>query len=1174
MDNLEVGIKLRADVEQLTKGLIKATTQFDGAMGTMRQTAKQTGGSVEASMQKIGLRKHDEIARDIRQVERAYKQLAASGNLTEKELTQASIKTKAKIRELRAETSSWKQALGGMSGELAAAGAALYTLNRVVGAATREAADFGTAMSEVSTLLDDTSGIDGLSESVRAMAREFGGDAQGQAKALYQIISAGASDSATATEQLTAANKLAIGGVTDITTAADGLTSILNSYGEQAGTAADVTDAMFVAMKAGKTTIGELSGSIGQVAPLAAQAGVSMEELLAGTAALTKGGVATSEAMTQLRAIISAVLKPSKEASDIAAELGINFDTAAIRSKGLAGFLEEVKEKTGGNEKTMAALFGRVEALGAVFALTGNGAKDFANTLDSMAEKAGATEDAYAKMAESPEVAAKRFQAAINDMQISVGQAVTALTPVLEWITDAVNGFNDLPAPIRNTTAAIGLAAATIPALALSIGSLVKALGILRSAFAISQIATFTGGLTAATAATGAATVAQTALNKALRAAPWIALAAAIAETTSAAVGWYEATEQAEAAQARADASAAKLAEKFRAISDSTGVTITSIEEFNKAVREGAIAQDEATGKWLNATQAKEAAAAAAEKAAQAEQELAAAAEKASSPLRKEAEAIALASSATDEWTGRLSALDIKAQETKEEITDLVDKLDITDALQVGGIISAIGNIKESSADLGDAIEKELIGRIEKLNAAELAGLSQSIKEAHEQGILSAEEFATESARIAKQASQSMGIDIEAAIGKITEATTGALNGVTTLINTMSGLGTTAEEQSALIAAALGKAFSNAQTQADVDAIKIKVAELGEQGIVTGADLNTLGAAGKDAADRIKASTEKATDSHKTLKKQIRETKTAVDDLKDSTDKLGASSDGTAAALANQIKGLRKSFEEAGEEAAALYDKMVEGSTISGESLELFLNRFNRNLATLQQQIGETQASQESWADRTVDTLDDMSSASERSLQQTLNQAEAMDYLDQSRLDSVRSQVNRLRDANEQLKSSISSTLTTLQDELDQLNDNQTAIEKRRYEEKRIELETQLEQAKATTDRDAETEARKALELLDQIHAKKMQQIEEERREREQSDRERGRERASSQPPQQYSQQPEIDRQPPRATPYGVTERRVEIAIICNNKTATVQADSEQDLIALLEQLREVSVKS
>ena len=308
--------------------------------------------------------------------------------------------------------------------------------------ATRQASEFSTALAEVSTLLDDVSQVDGLREAVEGLAREYGGDVVTNTRALYNIISAGASDAAEATELLATANRLAIGGVTDVATAADGLTSILNAYGLSAGEAASVSDALFVAMRAGKTTIGELSQTIGQVAPLASSAGVAFDELLASVSAITKGGVSTAQAMTQVRAVLSAVIKPSTEAVKTANQLGIEFNLAAIRAQGFSAWLSEIGARTNGNQAALGKLFGQVEGLQAVLALTGNSAGDFADILGAMEDRAGQTAIAVEKMADSPAVLAARFDAAVSEIQRSIGNlAITSLADDLEYVVD---NFDDL----------------------------------------------------------------------------------------------------------------------------------------------------------------------------------------------------------------------------------------------------------------------------------------------------------------------------------------------------------------------------------------------------------------------------------------------------------------------------------------------------------------------------------------------------------------------------------------------------------------------------------------------------------------------------------------------------------------------------------------------------------
>ena len=324
-----------------------------------------------------------------------------------------------------------------LAGPLAALFSA-QAIGRGVRNAVASFSEFETKMAEISTLLSDTSDMDALTQAVRRASEEFASAPVEQAQALYQIISAGASSAAEATQVLTAANKLALGGVTEVATAADGLTSILNAYGPAVGSATDVSDALFVAMRAGKTTIGELSASIGQVAPIAAQVGVSLEEVLAATSALTKGGQNTSVAMRGLRQIVASVVKPSSEASEMAEALGVSFDAASLESHGLAGFLQMVTQATGGSTEKMAQLFGGVEALVPVLALTGTSAGDFAEILESMGEKSGETDTAVGKMTENVGFLFGQMQARVTNLaQEFVSSAapsiVTALKGIIEW---------------------------------------------------------------------------------------------------------------------------------------------------------------------------------------------------------------------------------------------------------------------------------------------------------------------------------------------------------------------------------------------------------------------------------------------------------------------------------------------------------------------------------------------------------------------------------------------------------------------------------------------------------------------------------------------------------------------------------------------------------------------
>ncbi len=76
-------------------------------------------------------------------------------------------------------------------------------------------------------------------------------------ESLYQAIS-GSVDTAKAVDFLDVAVKAAKGGFTETSTAVDGLTTVLNSYGLEADKATDISNQMLITQNLGKTTSGNL----------------------------------------------------------------------------------------------------------------------------------------------------------------------------------------------------------------------------------------------------------------------------------------------------------------------------------------------------------------------------------------------------------------------------------------------------------------------------------------------------------------------------------------------------------------------------------------------------------------------------------------------------------------------------------------------------------------------------------------------------------------------------------------------------------------------------------------------------------------------------------------------------------------------------------------------------
>lgn len=334
---------------------------------------------------------------------------------------------------------------GTMSSVGATVSTAMAPIMAAAAAGLKLHSDFERGMAKVSTLVDtNVVSLQQLSNGIRQISDETGMSVTELAEAEYQAISASV-DTAHVTDFVRTAAIAAKAGFTDTTTAIDGLTTVLNSYGMSAENAGKITDQMLMTQNLGKTTFGDLAQGIGSVATAASLAKVSTDDLFASMAILTKNGVQTSEAFTGFQGILSAVSKQSQQTVKTAAALGLDFTPEHLGQVGWIQFLTEVKEKVGDDQTAIQRLFGRVEAANAFKVLT----KDLGQLKDAqaaMGTSMGATELAFNKMltpAEKNKIAMNQMKNALMDLRGVVAPVVMATAQAVKAFTGWWNGLSD-----------------------------------------------------------------------------------------------------------------------------------------------------------------------------------------------------------------------------------------------------------------------------------------------------------------------------------------------------------------------------------------------------------------------------------------------------------------------------------------------------------------------------------------------------------------------------------------------------------------------------------------------------------------------------------------------------------------------------------------------------------
>lgn len=133
---------------------------------------------------------------------------------------------------------------------------------------SQAAAGFETALAKVSTLADTSVvSMDTIKAQLVSLSGETGVAVESLAEATYQALSAGV-DTANVVDFVSTATKLSVAGFTESATAVDVVTTALNAYGLAGSDAEKVASMLVKTQDLGKTSVGELAATKGELATL------------------------------------------------------------------------------------------------------------------------------------------------------------------------------------------------------------------------------------------------------------------------------------------------------------------------------------------------------------------------------------------------------------------------------------------------------------------------------------------------------------------------------------------------------------------------------------------------------------------------------------------------------------------------------------------------------------------------------------------------------------------------------------------------------------------------------------------------------------------------------------------------------------------------------------------
>lgn len=325
-------------------------------------------------------------------------------------------------------------------------------------ATVKMAWDFEDSMAKVSTIANTTEvPLEDLQAAILELSDESGIAAGEIAENVYNAISAG-QKTGDAVNFVRHATDLARAGFADSGNSLDLLTTIMNAYKLEANEVTNVSDNLIATQNLGKTTVAELSSSMGKIIPTANAANVSLDQLCAGYALMTANGVATAESTTYMNSMLNELNKSgSTVAKTLQGETGKGFSDLMAEGYTLGDVLGIVSAAADDQGLKFTDMFASAEAAKAGLILLGNSVSDVENglveaggstsqfneMLAGIQAGAGGTESALEKL----ETKNRKAQVAFNlvkNAALDFGQVASGmLAPYVEQFAGVIEKATD-----------------------------------------------------------------------------------------------------------------------------------------------------------------------------------------------------------------------------------------------------------------------------------------------------------------------------------------------------------------------------------------------------------------------------------------------------------------------------------------------------------------------------------------------------------------------------------------------------------------------------------------------------------------------------------------------------------------------------------------------------------
>jgi len=300
-----------------------------------------------------------------------------------------------------------------------------------LGATFKMASDFEHAMQKIMILVKKgESDLPRLTSQVKEFSKAFGMSPMASAEGFRIAISSDVPPGEIR-KFMDEAGKLAVTHSTSIEKTADMMSMMRNAFKLTTEDMSRLRDMIFVMTDRGRVEVDQFAGEIGKISSVAALAGVNMQEMLAGFAALsrTKG---PEQAGTMLINLFKLITKQGPEAKKILRDLGITLSPEQTKAEGFIKQIEKIREALAKNPALIEQMTEDFRELRAWGEITGSQFEALKSIFEDMFASVGEGDIHLGEMMNTTEVRWNRLMAQMRISAMEMGSGL--MEGFREWI--------------------------------------------------------------------------------------------------------------------------------------------------------------------------------------------------------------------------------------------------------------------------------------------------------------------------------------------------------------------------------------------------------------------------------------------------------------------------------------------------------------------------------------------------------------------------------------------------------------------------------------------------------------------------------------------------------------------------------------------------------------------